>query len=56
MSELANLSLNQEASQKELEGVCKIAQQRTLPRRYGGSKSAAKKCIDIASSYIKKLK
>ncbi len=53
-SELANLSLNQEASQKELEGVYKMAQQRTLPGRYGGSKSATKKCIDIAGSYAKK--
>jgi hypothetical protein len=53
-SELANLSLNQEASQKELEEVCKMARWRTLPRRYGSSKSAAKKCIDNASSYAKK--
>jgi hypothetical protein len=41
-SDLAGLSLNQEASQKELEGVRKMAQRRTLPRRSGGSESAAK--------------
>jgi hypothetical protein len=35
--ELAGLSLNQEASQKELEGVRKMAQRRMFPRRSGGS-------------------
>ncbi len=41
------LSLNQEASQKELEGVRKMAQRRMSPRRSSGSESAA---ISISTS------
>jgi hypothetical protein len=52
-SDLTGLSLNQEASQKELEGVRKMAQRRTLQRRYGDSESAAK---NISTSPGPKLK
>jgi hypothetical protein len=42
-SKLTGLSFNQEASQRELEGVRKMVQRRTSPkRRSGGSESAAK--------------
>jgi hypothetical protein len=41
-SKLTGLSFHQEASQKELEGVQKMAQRRTSPRRSGSSKSAVK--------------
>jgi hypothetical protein len=43
--ELAGLSLNQEASQKELEGVQKMAQRRTLPGPK--LKKAKNKCASI---------
>jgi hypothetical protein len=42
---LAGLSLNREASQKELEGVRKMAWLGTLPRRSSGRKSAAKNTL-----------
>jgi hypothetical protein len=41
-SKLTGLSSHQEASQKELEGVRKMALRRTSPRRSGGSESAVK--------------
>jgi hypothetical protein len=53
-SDLAGLSLNQEASQKELEGVRKMAQRRTLPRRSGGSESTAKNISTLPSPTLKK--
>jgi hypothetical protein len=54
-SDLAGLSLNQEASQKELEGVPvrKMALLQTSPRRSGGSESAGK---NISTSPGPKLK
>jgi hypothetical protein len=55
-SDLAGLSLNQEASQKELEGVRKMAQRRTLPRRSGGSESAAKNTSTSPGPKLKKAK
>jgi hypothetical protein len=51
--ELAGLSLNQEASQKELDGVQKMARRQMSSRRSSCSKSAAKN-INIAGSYAKK--
>jgi hypothetical protein len=51
--ELAGLRLNQEASQKELDGVQKMARRQMLSRCSSGSKSAAKN-INIAGSYTKK--
>jgi hypothetical protein len=53
-SDLAGLSLNQEASQKELEGRQKMAQRRTLPRCSGGSESAAKDILTSPGSTLKK--
>jgi hypothetical protein len=53
-SKLIGLSFNQEASQKELEGVRKMAQQRTSPRRSGGSESAAKNTSTSLGPTLKK--
>jgi hypothetical protein len=55
-SDLAGLSLNQEASHKELEGVQKMVQRRTLPRRSGGSESAAKTTSTSPGPKLKKAK
>jgi hypothetical protein len=55
-SDLAGLNLNQEASQKELEGVRKMAQRRMLPRRFGGSESAAKNTSTLPGPTLKKAK
>jgi hypothetical protein len=54
--ELARLSLNQEASQKELEGVGKMARWRTSPSCSGGSKSAAKNTSTLLGPTLKKAK
>jgi hypothetical protein len=54
--ELAGLSLNQEASQKELEGVRKMAWRRRLPRRSDGSKSAAQNTLTSTGPRLKKAK
>jgi hypothetical protein len=54
--ELTGLSLNQEASQKELEGVQKMAPRRASPRRSGGSKSAAKNLSTSLGHTLKKAK
>jgi hypothetical protein len=55
-SDLAGLSLNQEDSQKELEGVWKMAQRRTLQRRSSGSESAAKNIPISPGPRLKKAK
>jgi hypothetical protein len=55
-SELASLSFNQEASQKELEGLRKMTRRRTLPRRSGGSESAAKNTLTSPGLTLKKAK
>jgi hypothetical protein len=55
-SNLASLSLNQEASQKELEGVRKMAQRPTLPRHSGGSESSAKNTSTSPGPMLKKAK
>jgi hypothetical protein len=55
-SNLAGLTLNQEGSQKELEGVWKMAQRRTLPRRSGGSESAAKNTLTSPGPTLKTAK
>jgi hypothetical protein len=49
-----SLSLNQEASQKELDGVRKMARRRMSPRRSGGSKSAAKNTSTLPGPTLKK--
>jgi hypothetical protein len=54
--ELAGLSLNQEASQKELDGVRKMARRRMSPRHSGGSKSAAKNTSTSPGPTLKKAK
>jgi hypothetical protein len=53
-SKLAGLSLNQEASQKDLEGVPKMAWRRTSPRRSGGSYSAEKYVSTLLGPMLKK--
>jgi hypothetical protein len=53
-NELAGLSLNQETSQKELEGIQKMAQCRTSPRRSG--KSTAKNKSTSPGPTLKKDK
>jgi hypothetical protein len=53
-SELTGLNINLEASQKELEGVRKIAWRRTLARRSGGSMSTAKNTSTSPGSKLKK--
>jgi hypothetical protein len=53
---LAGLSLNQEASQKELEAVQKMAPQRTSPRCSGSSKRAAKNTLILPGPTLKKAK
>jgi hypothetical protein len=55
-SDLAGLSLNQQASQKELEGVRKMAHRRTSPRRSGNSESAAKNKSISPGPMLKKAK
>ncbi len=55
-SDLAGLSLNQQASQKELEGVRKIAHRRTSLRRSGDSESAAKNISTSPGPKLKKAK
>jgi hypothetical protein len=50
ISEMASISLNQEASQKELEGVRKIEWWRTSPRCFGSRKSAAKNMKNSSTS------
>jgi hypothetical protein len=50
-SDLAGLSLNQQASQKELEGVQKMAHRQKSPR---GSIGRCEKHINIAGFYAKK--
>jgi hypothetical protein len=52
--ELAGLSLNQEASQKELEGVRKMARRQTSLRRSGGSKIVAKNILTLPDPTVKK--
>jgi hypothetical protein len=56
MSELAGLSLNQEASQMELEGLRKMAQRRTSPWRSSGSTSAVKTISTSSDPKLKKAK
>jgi hypothetical protein len=53
-SDLAGLSLNQQASQKELEGVQKMMRRRTSLRRSGGSQSAAKNISTSPGPTLKK--
>jgi hypothetical protein len=55
-SDLAGLSLNQQDSQKELEGVRKMAHRRTSPRRSGDSESAAKNILTSPGLSLKKAK
>ncbi len=55
-SDLAGLSLNQQASQKELEGVRKMAHRRTSPRRSGDSESAGKNIWTSPGPTLKKAK
>jgi hypothetical protein len=55
-SDLAGLSLNQQASQKELEGVRKMEHRRTSPRRSGDSESAAKNLSTSPGPTLKKAK
>ncbi len=55
-SDLAGLSLNQEASQKKLEGVRKMVQRQTLPRRSSSSESTAKNKSTSPGSTVKKAK
>ncbi len=55
-SDLSGLSLNQQASQKELEGVQKMAHRRTSPRRSGDSESAGKNIWTSPSPTLKKAK
>jgi hypothetical protein len=55
-SELTGLNINQEASQKKLEGVRKIARWQTLPRRSGGSMSTAKNISTSPGPKLKKIK
>jgi hypothetical protein len=55
-SKLTGLSFNQEVSQKELEGVRKMAQRRTLLRRSGGSESAVKNSSTLPGPRLKKAK
>jgi hypothetical protein len=55
-SKLTSLSLNQEASQKELEGVLKMAQRQRSLRRSGGSESAAKNTSTLPGLMLKKAK
>jgi hypothetical protein len=54
--ELTGLNLNQEASQKELERVRKMAQRQTLPRRSGGSKSIVKNISTSLDPTLKRAK
>jgi hypothetical protein len=53
---VAGLSLNQEASHKELDGVQKMALRRMSPRRSGDSKSAAKNTSTSPGPTLKKAK
>ncbi len=55
-SELTGLNINQEASQKELEGVRKIAHWWTSPRRSGGSMSTAKNTLTSPGPTLKNYK
>jgi hypothetical protein len=55
-SDLAGLSLNQQASQKELEGVRKMAHRQKSPRRSGDSESAAKNISTSPGPMLKKAK
>jgi hypothetical protein len=55
-SKLTGLSFNQEASQKELEGVRKMVQRRTSPRHSGGSESTAKNRSTSPGPKLKKAK
>jgi hypothetical protein len=57
-SELAGLTLTltQEASYEEWEGARKIVQHRTLPKRSGSSKSAAKNLPILPGPTLKKAK
>jgi hypothetical protein len=55
-SDLGGLNLNQEASQKELEGVRKMVQRQTLPRRSSSSESAAKNISTSLGPTLKKAK
>ncbi len=54
-AELACLSLNQEASYKELEGIRKIARRRMSRRRSGGSESAVKNTLTSLGPTLKRL-
>jgi hypothetical protein len=53
---LSGLSLNQQAPQKELEGVRKMAHRRTSPRRSGDSESAGKNIWTSPGPTLKKAK
>jgi hypothetical protein len=53
-SELAGFRLNQEVSQKALEGTRRMAWWQTLPRGSGGSKSAAKNTSASPGPMLKK--
>jgi hypothetical protein len=55
-SELTGLSINQEASQKELEGVRKMSRRRTSPRHSSGSISTAKNISTSPGPTLKNLK
>jgi hypothetical protein len=55
-SKLIGLSINQEASRKELQGVRKTARRRTSPRRSGGSMSASKNTLTLPGPMLKKPK
>ncbi len=48
--ELASLNLTREASYKELEGVRKMAQQQTSPRRSGDDKNAGRNTLRSAAA------
>jgi hypothetical protein len=55
-SELIGLSINQEASQKKLQGARKTARRRTSPRRSGGSMSTLKNTLTLPGPVLKKHK
>jgi hypothetical protein len=55
-SDLAGLSLDQQASLKELEGVRKMAHRRTSPRRSGDSESDRKNIWTSPGPTLKKAK
>ncbi len=54
--ELHGLTLTQEASEKDQEGVTKIARRWTSPRRSGGDTSAAKVCRNWRWALQEKLR